>query len=120
MKLQNGMNAQPISTDGEPIRAPKGDYSDTLIYRLLWAMLDKRGKEVARPEIEAGLWRKVSSRNSPKGAVSAMGPDGTREGEQVYRQQCYQRWTAGELILRPLLPGVESPSGESGNPMEGE
>jgi len=81
----------------------QGDYENCTLYQL-----DDR----------VGIWRRVSRekrrgiQDAGKGAVVALGPDGNREGEPVRSPQEFVRWTAGEKLLRPLLPGVESPGAE--------
>ena len=107
-----------------PIKAAqKDEYSNLTCYRLMWTFPGRDGKDAHPPEMEHGIYRKVNSKRLPAGirsSVTAFGPDGKINGEPARREQAYARWTAGELILRPLLPAVESPSGESGNPMKGE
>ena len=82
-----------------------GDFSTTIIYTL--------------PK-KPGLYRRVSrdGRTGLKpgdGNVLAIIPAGNREGEPVNGLCELVRWTEGENIVRPLLPGVESP-----NPIQGE
>lgn len=84
-----------------PIRAEHtDDFSTTIIYSL--------------PE-KHGLYRRVSRDGRAgltpgEGNVLAIIPAGNREGEPVNGLCELVRWTEGEQMLRPLLPGVESPN----------
>ena len=86
-----------------------GDFTTTIIYSL--------------PK-SPGLYRRVSreGRTGLKpgdGNTLACIPAGNRQGEPVDGLCELVRWTEGEQLLRPLLPGVESPiSDEPGNPIE--
>ena len=91
-----------------PVRANEaGDFSTTIIYSL-------PGKP--------GLFRRVSREGraglkAGAGNVLAIIPAGNREGEPVDGLCELQRWVAVEAVLQPLLPGVESPSGETDVPL---
>jgi len=84
-----------------PIRAEHtGDFSTTIIYSL--------------PQVP-GLYRRVSrdgrtGLKPDEGATLAIIPAGNREGEPVNGLCELVRWREGEQLLRPLLPGVESPN----------
>jgi len=84
-----------------PIRAETGDdYNTTIIYSL--------------PNVP-GLYRRVSrdGRAGLKpgdGNTLAIVPAGNRNGEPVSGLCELVRWAVGEQLLRPLLPGVESPA----------
>ena len=65
------------------------------------------------PEV-VGIYRRVprEGRTGLKpgdGNILAIIPAGNREGEPVSGLCELVRWTEGENLLRPLLPGVESP-----------
>lgn len=84
-----------------PIRAENsGDFSTTIIYSL--------------PKTP-GLYRRVSRAGRAglkpgEGNTIAIIPAGNREGEPVSGLCELVRWTEGENLLRPLLPGVISPN----------
>ncbi len=84
-----------------PIRAEKtGEFSTTIVYAI--------------PKMP-GLYRRVSRNGRTgltpgEGATLAIIPSGNREGEPVSGLCELVRWSEGEQLLRPLLPGVESPS----------
>ncbi len=84
-----------------PIRAEHpGDFSTTIIYAL--------------PKMP-GLYRRVT-RDGRTGLTPGDGntlaiiPTGNREGEPVNGLCELVRWAEGEQLLRPLLPGMESPA----------
>jgi len=92
-----------------PIRAEKTDgFVTTSLYSMPKA---------------TGIYRRVSRdgrtgiRKVGPGNTLAIIPLGADESTDALCE--LQRWTEGELLLRPLLPGIESPiSDEPGNPMD--